>query len=446
MKPRILIVEDNHDELETMMELLSQGDYELIGATSGEDALKKLESSDIDLVLADLVLPGKVNGLELLQKSRKLKLPPEFIMITGYATVETAIEAMKNGAYDYLVKPVDIKRLRVLVSKALEKRTLAKRLSFIDYNEWGFEGIVGKSPAITRIFDTIKLVAPTSSTVLILGESGTGKELVANAIHNLSPRKEKPLYKINCSAIPENLFESELFGYEKGAFTGAYTTCEGKLELANGGTVFLDEIGDFPLHLQPKLLRVLEDGIIERIGARKPIKVDIRFIAASNRDLETMVYKEKFRADLFYRLRVITINVPPLREHKEDIPLLVNYFIKLIGERVGKKITGIEPRILDAFKEYDWPGNVRELKNAIEEMITLSTSEMLNVIPSFLKKNKKIKTETNDAEKLDLEELEMEAIRKALQKYNGDKIKAANSLGISLRTLYRKLKKMGQYN
>lgn len=445
MKPKILVVDDQVDELETMMDLLSKDEYELIGSTSGDDALKKLQKGDIDLVLADLVLPGEINGLDLLMETRKFKLPPEFIMITGYATVETAIDAMKNGAYDYLVKPVDIKRLRLLVSKALEKRMLAKKLSAFEYDEWGFEGIIGRSPAIRNIFDTIRLVAPTSSTVLILGESGVGKELVANAIHNLSPRCTKPFFKINCSAIPENLFESELFGYEKGAFTGAFVSHAGKLELANGGTVFLDEIADFPIQLQPKLLRVLEDGIVDRLGSKKPIKVDVRFIAASNRDLESLVASEKFRADLFYRLRVITIRVPPLRERKEDIPLLVNYFIKIISERLGKRITGIEPSILEIFKKYDWPGNIRELKNAVEEMITLSQNETLNILPSFLRDIKSESVAFNQ-ETLKLDIIEEETIKKALQRFGGDKVQAAKSLGISLRTLYRKLKKLNRLN
>jgi len=437
MKPKILIVDDQIDELETMLDVLSNEDYELIGSSTAAEAESIIEKGKIDLLLVDLVLPGPISGLDLLAKCKKLTPPPECILITGHATIETAIKAMKGGAYDYLVKPVDIERLRALVAKALEKRLLAKKLSeFVD-EEWGFENMVGKSPCMQKVFDIIKMVARTPSTVLITGESGTGKELVANAIHNLSPRRYKPLYKINCSAIPESLIEAELFGYEKGAFTGASSTTPGKLELADGGTVFLDEIGDFPVHLQPKLLRVLEDGEFERVGGRTKIKVDLRFISASNRNLEKMVQEGTFRADLFFRLRVVTINVPPLRERKEDIPLLINYFIKKTAERMGKKVTGIAPELLEMFKSYDWPGNVRELKNAIEELIALSKGEILEDPPTFLRTPEKTESDT-----LSISELEAEAIRKALKKFGGDKVKAAQSLGISLRTLYRRLKEL----
>jgi len=437
MKPKILIVDDQIDELETMLDVLSNEDYELIGSSTAAEAESIIEKGKIDLLLVDLVLPGPISGLDLLAKCKKLTPPPECILITGHATIETAIKAMKGGAYDYLVKPVDIERLRALVAKALEKRLLAKKLSeFVD-EEWGFENMVGKSPCMQKVFDIIKMVARTPSTVLITGESGTGKELVANAIHNLSPRRYKPLYKINCSAIPESLIEAELFGYEKGAFTGASSTTPGKLELADGGTVFLDEIGDFPVHLQPKLLRVLEDGEFERVGGRTKIKVDLRFISASNRNLEKMVQEGTFRADLFFRLRVVTINVPPLRERKEDIPLLINYFIKKTAERMEKKVTGIAPELLEMFKSYDWPGNVRELKNAIEELIALSKGEILEDPPTFLRTPEKTESET-----LSISELEAEAIRKALKKFGGDKVKAAQSLGISLRTLYRRLKEL----
>ncbi len=445
---KLLVVEDNRDELETTVELLERWGYEVVGASDGEEALNVLQQDDIDLVIADLVLPGSLDGIQLMEKTKKLfsssrqKVPPEFILVTGHATVETAIDAMKKGAYDYLIKPIDLKRFRVLVEKGLEKRLLHTRLSEREGVREGFHGIVGQSKCMQDLYETIKMVAPTDSTVLILGESGTGKELVANALHQLSARCNGSCVKVNCSAIPSGLIESELFGHQRGAFTGAVKSSPGKFELASGGTFFLDEIGDLPMELQPKLLRVLEDKQVERVGGRNKIEVDIRFIAASNKDLEGMVNRGEFRSDLYYRLRVVTITIPPLRERKEDIPLLVGHFIRESSKNLNKDIKGIDPELLESFKLYNWPGNVRELKHAIEEMVVLARGEILTEPPSFLKSQFSEKGNANKIE-LNLSQLEQEAIEQALRIHDGDKRKAAETLGISLRTLYRKLKEIG---
>jgi len=435
-REKILIVDDDETELETMAEILEPVG-EIITATDGESATQLALSHQPGVVIADLVLPGKVGGMEILQFCRE-KLPDTpVILVTGHATVETAIEAMKSGAYDYLVKPIDIKRLRALILKALEHHRIAaertKLLAAVE-GETVFQGMVGVSPQMREVFMRISAVAPTDSTVLITGESGTGKELVAEAIHNLSPRTGK-LVKINCSAIPENLLESELFGYEKGAFTGATRRKPGKFEIAHGGTLFLDEIGDMPPALQAKLLRVIESGEVEPLGASEPIKVDVRIIAATNKNLREMIKTGRFRDDLYYRLSVFTIELPPLRERPEDIPPLVAFFIKKLSAKFGRKIKGVSRKVMDEFMKYPWEGNVRQLRNALEEMVILSQGEILDQLPSFMKSEDEIQFEGT------MEEIERQAIERALRKTGGNKTRAAKLLGIGLRTLYRKIEK-----
>ena len=437
---KILIVEDDKAQLETLAEILSPLGS-ILKAESGSEALDIIKQEQPAVVVADLVLPGNVDGLKILRFTGEATPETPVILITGHATVETALEAMKSGAYDYLMKPIDIRRLRALVQKALERYRLAtekKRLLEAIESDTVFMGMVGVSDGMRDVFRKISAVAPTDTTVLIIGESGTGKELVAEAIHKLSNRPGK-LVKINCSAIPEHLLESELFGYEKGAFTGALRRKPGKFELANGGTLFLDEIGDMPPALQSKLLRVIETGEVEPLGATSAKKVDVRIIAATNQDLERLMKEGKFRQDLYFRLRVFVIEIPPLRKRREDIPILVSYFLRQISAKLGKKITSLSKDVMDAFMEYDWPGNVRQLRNALEEIAILAEGETINVLPTFIEKEA-IKP---SLEGKTMEEIEREAIALALKKTGGNRVKAAKMLGIGTRTLYRKIEKYG---
>ena len=437
---KILIVEDDKAQLETLAEILSPLGS-ILTAESGSEALDIIKQEQPAVVVADLVLPGNVDGLKILRFTGEATPETPVILITGHATVETALEAMKSGAYDYLMKPIDIRRLRALVQKALERYRLAtekKRLLEAIESDTVFMGMVGVSEGMRDVFRKISAVAPTDTTVLIIGESGTGKELVAEAIHKLSNRQGK-LVKINCSAIPEHLLESELFGYEKGAFTGALRRKPGKFELANGGTLFLDEIGDMPPALQSKLLRVIETGEVEPLGATSAKKVDVRIIAATNQDLERLMKEGKFRQDLYFRLRVFVIEIPPLRKRREDIPILVSYFLRQISAKLGKKITSLSKDVMDAFMEYDWPGNVRQLRNALEEIAILAEGETINVLPTFIEKEA-IKP---SLEGKTMEEIEREAIALALKKTGGNRVKAAKMLGIGTRTLYRKIEKYG---
>ncbi len=437
---KILIVEDDKAQLETLAEILSPLGS-ILTAESGSEALDIIKQEQPAVVVADLVLPGNVDGLKILRFTGEATPETPVILITGHATVETALEAMKSGAYDYLMKPIDIRRLRALVQKALERYRLAtekKRLLEAIESDTVFMGMVGVSEGMRDVFRKISAVAPTDTTVLIIGESGTGKELVAEAIHKLSNRPGK-LVKINCSAIPEHLLESELFGYEKGAFTGALRRKPGKFELANGGTLFLDEIGDMPPALQSKLLRVIETGEVEPLGATSAKKVDVRIIAATNQDLERLMKEGKFRQDLYFRLRVFAIEIPPLRKRREDIPILVSYFLRQISAKLGKKITSLSKDVMDAFMEYDWPGNVRQLRNALEEIAILAEGETINVLPTFIEKEA-IKP---SLEGKTMEEIEREAIALALKKTGGNRVKAAKMLGIGTRTLYRKIEKYG---
>jgi len=437
---KILIVEDDKAQLETLAEILSPLGS-ILTAESGSEALDIIKQEQPAVVVADLVLPGNVDGLKILRFTGEATPETPVILITGHATVETALEAMKSGAYDYLMKPIDIRRLRALVQKALERYRLAtekKRLLEAIESDTVFMGMVGVSEGMRDVFRKISAVAPTDTTVLIIGESGTGKELVAEAIHKLSNRQGK-LVKINCSAIPEHLLESELFGYEKGAFTGALRRKPGKFELANGGTLFLDEIGDMPPALQSKLLRVIETGEVEPLGATSAKKVDVRIIAATNQDLERLMKEGKFRQDLYFRLRVFVIEIPPLRKRREDIPILISYFLRQISAKLGKKITSLSKDVMDAFMEYDWPGNVRQLRNALEEIAILAEGETINVLPTFIEKEA-IKP---SLEGKTMEEIEREAIALALKKTGGNRVKAAKMLGIGTRTLYRKIEKYG---
>jgi len=377
-KADILIVEDEASVREALSFALS-GKYNLNTASDGKMALDIVSKKSFDLILLDIRLP-EVNGLDVLEQIKNIDSTIPVIMLTAVKTIDSAVTAMKLGAYDYIIKPFEVSELMILIEKALEKRELEQENIYLKEElekAAGFEKIIGKSESIQEIFKAIKAVSKSDSTVLITGESGTGKELVARAIHNQSNRSNKLFVAVNCAAIPESLLESELFGHERGAFTGALDRKLGKFEIANGGTIFLDEISLMPLPMQSKLLRVLQERTIDRIGGTKPVDIDARVIAATNSDLKHEIENKKFRSDLYYRLNVIPIHLPPLRERTDDIPLLIQYFIEKYNKEFGKKISGFDKKAMSAMISYSWPGNIRELENLIERLIVLSDKEVI---------------------------------------------------------------------
>ncbi len=377
-KADILIAEDEKN-IREVLSLAFSGKHNLFFASDGKKALEILSGRNIDLALLDIRLP-EVNGMAVLKQMKDMDISIPVIMLTAVKTVDSAVSAMKLGAFDYVVKPFDLHDLTALIEKALEKRELERENAFLknEIEKTGhFEKIVGRSEKMKEIFRLIKNVANGDATVLITGESGTGKELVARAIHNLSQRAKKLFVPVNCAAIPENLLESELFGYEKGAFTGAFERHLGKFELADGGTIFLDEISAMPLAMQAKLLRVLQERMIDRVGGSNQIVINVRVISATNLDLKNEVENKKFRSDLFYRLNVIPINIPALRERADDVPLLINYFLDKFNKEFGKKIKGFDKDAMKVLMSYAWPGNVRELENLIERLVVLSTRDII---------------------------------------------------------------------
>ena len=457
MRNRILIVEDEHNLLLVVKRALSKIDCHIDTATSSQVAMNYVQKNDYDLIICDIKLPG-MSGIEFLKWCRENGIDSEFIVITAFATTDTAIEALRLGAYDYLLKPFNIEELRLIVEKALKYRkikkenVLLKSQVFYDLEK---TGIIGESEGIKRVLSLIKKVAPTDSTVLITGESGSGKELVAKAIHLNSRRKDNKFLSINCAALPETLLESELFGYEKGAFTGAEKSKPGLFELAHGGTLFLDEIGEMPLSMQAKLLRVLEDFTIRRLGGREDIKVDVRLICATNRDIEKEVKEGRFREDLYYRINVFNIHIPPLRERRKDIPLLLNYFVDKFSKKLGIKKPQISKEFLKLLESYSFPGNVRELENIVERAITIMDGDIL--LPQHLP-DSVFKPESGISEDLsiiengfDLEEyinrIRLRFMEEALKKTNGKMKDAAKLLNMSFRSFryyYHKLKDEGK--
>lgn len=450
MKPRILIVEDE-EKLRRVIELhLLASGFEVDQAGSAEEGL--LLADRVQLVITDLRLPG-MDGLDLLAQIHRQNAQVPVIVMTAFGTVENAVEAMKSGAVDFLLKPFSLNHLTAVVNKALEVRALRdenRQLKEELGHRYQFSNIVGRSPAMQEIFSSITRVAPTRATVLLAGESGVGKDLIARAIHFHSPRAERPFVKINCTAIPENLMESELFGYEKGAFTGAATSKPGKFEQADTGTVFLDEIGDVPASVQVKLLRVLQEREFERLGSNKTRHIDVRVIAATNVDLRAALEQGTFRQDLYYRLNVVPINLPPLRERKEDIPFLADHFMK----KHSRELRGKEARLTDAAVEklmsYHWPGNVRELENVIERSLVLGSGEFLDAAEIKLDTNPQPRAASSGApvlpEGMTLDQLEQEIIRDALERSHGNKSQAARLLGITRNALRYRLSQMGLEN
>ncbi|MEJ5376960.1 MAG: sigma-54 dependent transcriptional regulator [bacterium] len=456
---RVLIVDDEEGMREFLGILLQKEGYGVCTATSAEEALEAMEREKFDLVITDLKMP-RMSGIELLNGIKERDPDVGVILITAYASTETAVDAMKGGAFDYIAKPFDVEEMKQVVRGALKRRLKegADRLQTMASGTRTRLGeILGVSPAMQRIFDLIPKVAPTPTNVLITGESGTGKELVALAIHDHSLRKEGPIVTINCGGIPENLLESELFGYQKGAFTGAVSNKPGLLELAQGGTVFLDEVGELPLPLQVKLLRVVQERTFQRIGGTEPIHVDVRFICATNKNLEEEVINGRFREDLYYRINVVNIHVPPLRERKEDIPLLAEHFLKKYAQEMGKDVEGLSSYALEVLKNYHFPGNVRELENIIQRGVALEQSKL--ILPDSLRlasfKRRGSEEQTTREKTKDemlgngfnleewLQEQEREFILKALERAAGVKTEAARLLGISFRSLRYRLEKLG---
>jgi len=445
--PVILVVDDEPLQREILKTILDSEGYETHAAGSGKEALSLIENIHPDVILSDLRMEG-MDGIELLEAIPKQPFEPSIIIITAHGTITSAVEAVKKGAFDYLTKPLDKDILLLNVRRAVERATLLKeniQLHRELFRKFNIEGIIGRSEKIQATIDIMKKVSPSSVTVLITGESGTGKELVARAIHYNSPRCTRPFTAINCAAIPDNLFESELFGYEAGAFTGALSRKEGLFKTADGGTLFLDEIGDLSLPMQSKLLRVLQDKEIRRVGGKDSIKVDVRVITATNKDLENELGEGRFREDLYYRLKVVSIKLPPLRERTEDISELSAFFVNKYNREFGKRIKGIDPAALKLLCEYHWPGNIRQLETVIERAVLMNDKDRITAgdIKNDLW-SLQFKTSFNfeiPDEGIDFESLEKELMKKALAKANGNASRAAKLLGMSYKTFLYRLEK-----
>jgi two-component system response regulator HydG len=444
----ILVVDDDAPHARTVAEGLESEGYRVEVATSGEEALRRLEEErEVDLVVTDLVMGG-VTGFEVLRAARERVPPAEVIVVTGHSSIETAVQAMARGALTYLGKPLNLAELRAVVRKALERVRLERRAVDLErqlHARFGFEAIIGNSPRMQKVFEVLRAAAPTKATVLILGESGTGKELIAKTIHQNSPRRLQPFVALNCAALSESILESELFGHEKGSFTGAAQQRRGRFEYANRGTLFLDEVGDMPLPTQIKLLRVLEERKITRVGSNVPIDVDVRLVAATNQDLEQQVKDGRFRQELYFRLKVVTIHLPPLRDRPSDIPLLTETFLREFAAEHGKRVDGVTPEARRALASYPWPGNVRELRNAIEEMVVIGPGGTLGIehLPERIRGRKAEPKSLEGLAGLSIDDVEREHIRSTLALTEGNREAAARLLGIGERTLYRKINKYG---
>jgi len=437
---KILIVDDEQIVRDSLTHWFEEDGYQVSSAADAFDVLKDLQPGKYDIMLVDIKMP-KMSGLELLEKVKEIDPDCIVIIITAYASVPSAVQALKNGAFDYVTKPIDPDELSHLIKnaikqKALKKENIALKTSIDEM--FSFEGLIGESSEMKKVFDLIKIVAPQDTTVMIRGESGTGKELIARAIHMNSPRKYYPIIPVNCGAFTETLLESELFGHEKGAFTGAQYRRKGKIEMANGGTLFLDEVGSISPKMQVELLRVLESKQFTRVGGTEVVKVDFRLISATNENLEKLVEEGKFREDLYYRLNVFTIYVPPLRERRGDIPILANYFVQKFARQMNKPILKISDEAMEILLNHSWPGNVRELENAIERAMVVGKPPEIKPsdLPFHLEK-------VNSFESDSLEEVEKNHIQRVLRKYDWNITKAASALNIDRVTLYNKIKKYG---
>jgi two-component system response regulator HydG len=448
MDAKILIIDDEKDQADAIAESLRKVGYTCSTSVSGNNVLDIIRRDGIDVVITDLVMQ-EIDGMRILKETKENSPQTEVILITGHGSVETAVTAMQKGAATYLLKPINIDHLRAVVDKVVEKQSIVR--SNIELHKqleekFGFAGIIGNSQQMHRIFSILKQIASTTATVLVVGESGTGKELIARAIHYNGPRKNHPFVELNSAAISESLLESELFGHEKGAFTGALHQRKGKFEYANNGSLFLDEVGDMPLTTQAKLLRLIEDGRIVRIGSNESIKIDVRIIAATNKDLGELVKEGKFREDLYFRFNVICLRLPPLRERQEDIFLLMDSFIKEFSKKNSKNIKDISPDARKILFRYDWPGNIRELRNCIESMIVFNQNGVLDIndIPEHIYKSNRVAlTGPVFPVGVTLDEMEKELMKNTLAYVGGNRGETAKILGIGERTLYRKLEKYG---
>ncbi|HKL84802.1 MAG TPA: sigma-54 dependent transcriptional regulator [Treponemataceae bacterium] len=446
MKFTILVIDDEKNIRTGLATALELDGYEVLMASNGTEGLDMALHNDVDLVITDLRMPG-VSGEDVLRRVTSETPGVPVIVLTGHGTVENAVDAMRSGAYDFLTKPLNLDRLSLLVKRALQNRELVlqhRELEREIENKKSFEHIIGKSPAMLKVFDVLKRVAPTKASVLITGESGVGKELIANALHNLSPRANKPYIKVHCAALAETLLESELFGHEKGSFTGAISRKRGRFELAHSGTIFLDEIGEIDQTVQVKILRVLQEKKFERVGGEETLEVDVRIVTATNRDLEKEIAEGRFREDLYYRLNVVTIHVPSLRERKDDLPLMITSFIKEFSEENGKKIEGIDAKARSALYAYDWPGNVRQLRNCLESAVVMSSGAIITIddLPPSVITGTEIPS-LHIPLGVTMAEAEKQVILQTLNTQNGNKTKTAEVLGIGRKTLHRKLDEYG---
>jgi len=442
-KKIILIVEDDPTVGESLRLLLKKKGYTISLSPNGKDALHLFRQGNIDLVITDLVMP-KMDGIELLEAVKSLKPEAEVIVISAQGTIEKAVQAMKLGAFDFIEKPINPKVISLLVERALEKQTLIlqnRDLRSKLEDKFHFKNIIGRSERMVKVFELIDHIAPYDSSVLIIGESGTGKELIANAIHYRSPRAPMSFVKVSCASLSPGIIESELFGHEKGAFTGAITSRKGRFEMAHQGTLFLDEVEDIPPATQIKLLRVLQEGEFERVGGNKTITVDIRIIAASNRDLQEAVRNGTFREDLYYRLNVVNIKLPALRDRREDIPFLVNFFIEKFNQKYHIEVKGISQRAMNVLMDYQWGGNVRELENTIESILVINSPAVIDLqhLPQEIKEFKERPEVIPFKIGTPLEEVEREMLVQTLKATKGNKRRAAELLGINVRTIHRKM-------
>jgi DNA-binding NtrC family response regulator len=443
---RILIVDDELIVRESLGNWLKEEGYSVDTSDNGMDALEKIKSQGRDLVIADVKMPG-MDGIELLERCKKVDPDLQVLVMTAYASIDTAVQAMKKGAFDYIVKPFNPEDVTRIIQRALKFKMLEQEnilLKKVLEKKYGIDEIIGKSKKMEEVFELIRTVAESEAVVMIRGESGTGKELIARAIHANSKRKYGPLIALSCGALPDTLLESELFGYERGAFTGAQFSRKGRIEMADGGTLFLDEIGDISPKTQVDLLRVLQEKIVYHLGSSTPTKVDVRIISATNRDLEKAIQDGTFREDLYYRLNVVTINIPPLRDRKEDIPLLANHFFKKFVVVNSKKIIGISGEAMDMLTDYHWPGNVRELENVIEHAVVVCKNNEITPgdLPNTVKESARVKAASHGpSSPKTLEVLEKQHIMEVLDRNKGNISKSAKDLGIDRVTLYNKIKK-----
>lgn len=448
---KTVLVVDDDDAHRTMLRTLVGGwGYDIVEADDGSTAIEKVQEQPFDLILMDVRML-KVSGLEALERIKAFNPAIPVTIMTAYSSVETAVEALKKGAYDYLTKPLDFDKLRLTIQRAMEHTRLKEENRLLKESlgkHFDMQNIIGRSSAMISLLETVAHVAPSEATVMITGESGTGKELIAGVIHHNSPRKDGPFVKINCAAITETLLESELFGHEKGAFTGADRRKEGRFYQANQGSIFLDEVSEMPLTMQVKLLRVLQERELTRVGGEKVIPVDVRVIAATNKDLVDLKNRGLFREDLYYRLNVVSLEIPPLTERRDDIPLLARHFLEIFVDKNKKEIKGFTPKAMDQLIRYDWPGNVRELMNAVERAVVLSRTDYLDgqdfsILQPLLQQSAPAPSDFDNKDNRPLEEVEKAAILRMLESVAGNKSEAARRLGITRKTLHKKLKKYG---